>query len=42
MSTLNDIVKINVLEHKLNMDATLMDKNLPIRDSMNMTQYDYR
>jgi hypothetical protein len=42
MSTLNDVVNLNVLDHKLNIDNKFSGKQAPVRNQMKMTTNEYR
>lgn len=42
IKTDNDILDIEVLEHKLNIDYNTKGRQLPLRNSMKMSQNDYR
>ena len=42
IKTKSDVVSIEVLEHKLNIDQHGSSKGLPIRDKMKMTKNEYR
>jgi hypothetical protein len=42
LKTKDDVVSIEVLEHKLNIDQHTNSKQLPVRNKLKMTKNDYR